>query len=170
MRKVIVLFVLITTSLIANDFKNGLEALQNKEYQKAIILLEKVANTGHHRAQTALGHIYKDGKGVKTDFDKAIFWYEKAAIQDDIVAQYSLATILEKEKKDYNKAFAWYEEAAKQGALRAQYSLGLLYAKGLGTKKDELKAYKLFKIASRHIKEAKEQMQILCNKNSKLCK
>ncbi len=50
--------------------------------------------------------------------------------------------------KEYEKSFYWTNLAAQQGHLDAKEILGYHYAKGLGTAKDEKRAFELFKFAA----------------------
>ena len=51
---------------------------------------EKAAAQGNVQAQTVLGLLYYQGKGVKQDYTKARAWWEKAAAQGNNVAKKSL--------------------------------------------------------------------------------
>ncbi|NBV99560.1 MAG: sel1 repeat family protein [Proteobacteria bacterium] len=66
----------------------------------------------------------------------AKFWYEKAAEQGHLNAQFNLGLIYQEgegfETPDYEKARYWYEKAAKQNDQLACFNLGWLYFKGLG--------------------------------------
>ena len=81
------------------------------------------------------------------NYNKAIFWYKKAAKQGFGMDQNNLGIMYIKGlgvKKDYKKAFELFQEAAIQGNIQAQYNLGLMYYMGLSVKKDYKKAAKLF--------------------------
>ena len=62
--------------------------------------------------------MYSAGLGVSQDYAKAKEWYEKAAAQGEVFAQYNLGEMYELGKgvaQDYAKAREWYEKAAAQG-------------------------------------------------------
>jgi hypothetical protein len=61
----VILLVVLTTVAFAQDFKE----------------MKKIAEQGDAMAQYLLGAMYYKGDGVKQDFAKAKFWYEKAAAQ-----------------------------------------------------------------------------------------
>ena len=134
--------------------------------------IEKAANLGHIDAQYSLGSLYEtpeygsEGLDIKVDLNKAIFWYEKAAANQDASAMYFLAMIYNDEKNtevfDLVKANYWYEKAAKflnlfngngiekniEQSLKylrqsgynndylAQEALGIIYCSGLNVEKD----------------------------------
>ena len=72
--------------------------------------------------------MYEYGKGVKQDYTEAILWYEKAAEQDDVTSQLSLALFYKFGKgvqKDYTQMFYWYKKAAELGDTGAQVKSGI---------------------------------------------
>ncbi|MFO1034024.1 MAG: tetratricopeptide repeat protein [Hyphomicrobiales bacterium] len=59
-----------------------------------------------------------NGEKVKQDFEKAAYWYGKAAAQGLAPAQYRVATMYERGRgvgKDVKAALGWYERAASLG-------------------------------------------------------
>lgn len=95
----------------------------------------KLASEGDPFYQTYIAGLYYE----KKDYEKAFFWYEKAAMQEDEGAQYFLAYMYKKGdyKKDYQKAIFWYEKAANNGDRISQIMLYNAYKKGeLGVVKD----------------------------------
>jgi len=48
------------------------------------------ANRGNSEAQSVLGNLYREGLGGEQDFDKAIYWLEKAVAQGEFLAQIGL--------------------------------------------------------------------------------
>jgi len=66
-----------------------------------------------------------------------IYWYERAADQEDMLAKYQLGRIYGTDgfgKRDHELALMWYRLAAKQGDARAQYRLGTYYSQGFFSK------------------------------------
>lgn len=103
----------------------------------------KAAAQGDVDAQTYLGFIYLQGKGIPVDLNQAREWFSKAAQQGDPKAQTHLAHIYEKGKgipRDVSEALKWYRQAAEQGYALAQYNLGVLYENGDGVDKNETEA------------------------------
>jgi TPR repeat protein len=48
-----------------------------------------LAKQGNADAQNNLGAMYANGKGVSKDDKQAVYWYQKAAAQENTGAQYS---------------------------------------------------------------------------------
>ena len=83
---------------------------------------------------------------IEQDYQKAAYWYEKAAEQGYSLAQESIGDCYRDGtgvEKDNEKAAYWYEKAAsnpEEPNVDAQYKLGTLYDLGLGVKRDSKKA------------------------------
>lgn len=119
----------------------------------SISSLQAKADAGDASYQYEVGMKYYFGqKGVKQDKNLGIKYLKKAANQNFPKALKNLGSIYYKEKK-YNEAFNYYKLAVDQNYTNAKLSLGDMYQKGLGTKKDILKALKLYKEAYREGKE-----------------
>ena len=70
--------------------------------------------------------MYKNGKGVERDYQKAFEWFLKAAELGDDTAQFDVGLCYEKGygvAVDLDEAFRWYEKAAEQGHKGAQKKL-----------------------------------------------
>jgi uncharacterized protein len=101
--------------------------------------LQTQAAQGDAQAQTNLGLLYAEGRGVPQDYMMARQWWEKAAAQGFASAQYNLGLLYADGQgvpQDYMMARQWWEKAAAQGFARAQTSLGMLYHNGLGVPRD----------------------------------
>ena len=61
--------------------------------EKAIFWFAKSAEQENAMAQYNLGVMYKNGQGVKQDYEKAVYWYKKAAEQGDEYAISALEKI-----------------------------------------------------------------------------
>ncbi|KGK00414.1 tetratricopeptide repeat protein [Thalassotalea sp. ND16A] len=59
-----------------------------KDWREAFRLFKQAAEKGHPYAQLNLANMYKDGEGVAKDLQLAIFWYEKASLQQVTAAKY----------------------------------------------------------------------------------
>lgn len=79
-------------------------------------------------AQTNIGRMYREGKGVPQNNKKAVYWYRKAAEQGDAAAQVWLGALYAKGVEgvpvNHHESFEWYSKAAEQGYAEAQYNLG----------------------------------------------
>ncbi len=73
------------------------------------------------------------GRELPRDLGLAAQWYEKAAAQGLVPAQYRLGSLYEKGlgvKRDTNVAMVWYRKAAEHGNIRAMHNLAVLTAEG----------------------------------------
>jgi hypothetical protein len=109
------------------------------------------AQNGDAEAQNLVGEALADGRGVeRNDFD-AVRWFQKAALQGLVDAQYNLSVMFANGqgiRQDDAETVRWSRLAAKQGHPEAQYQLGLLYAVGAGLEQDFVQAYKWFSLAA----------------------
>ncbi|AXD28665.1 sel1 repeat family protein [Salmonella enterica] len=95
--------------------------------------------------------IYGEGSGVAQNYDKAAYWYKKAAAQDSVDALFNLGLFYEKGWgviKNLQLAREYYKKAVTKGSVDAQVNLGFLYMKGLGGDVNYTQAIKLFVLAS----------------------
>jgi soluble lytic murein transglycosylase-like protein len=78
------------------------------------------------------GHRYEQGKGVRTNINRAIQLYCKAAKMGNATAQYRLGWIYANGRgvtRDDGRAVAWFRKAAKQNHLQSRNLLRLVRAK-----------------------------------------
>ena len=75
-----------------------------------------------------LGQCYSSGEGVKTDRNEAIKWFQMAADQGNIRAQFMLGETYSMRGADMNLAMAvfWYRKAADKGFEPAKKALAEL--------------------------------------------
>jgi hypothetical protein len=77
----------------------------------------KAAGQGNAEAQTHLGVMYENGKGVPIDLAEAAHWYRLAAGQGNTLAQNNLGFMYQYGKgipKDFAKTLRWYRPAAEK--------------------------------------------------------
>ncbi|KAF9294109.1 hypothetical protein BGZ88_004429 [Linnemannia elongata] len=101
------------------------------------------ANQGDKNAQVALGHMYREGKGVPQDYQVAMEWYLKAAEQGGADGQLCVGRLYDDGLgvfRDPLTAMEWYLKAADQGDAKAQGNIGILYENGDGVPKDRTQA------------------------------
>lgn len=93
------------------------------------------------------------------EYEKAVEYFRKAALMEDLSAQYMLAECLYYGKgtpRNYKEAVHWYQNVASKGDIDAQYSLGFCYYYGIGTAVDYEKAVEwLVKASAMGHKDAK---------------
>jgi Sel1 repeat-containing protein len=97
--------------------KEADEAYNRGDYATAAKELRTEAGKGNSLAQSKLGWLYANGKGVPQDYTQARQWYEKAAAQGYAQAQTNLGMLYyngDGVPQDYVQARQWYEKAAAQ--------------------------------------------------------
>ena len=162
----------LVNSVAEFNYSLGETAFNEKEYETAIVYLEKTIETAEHAgAQNLLGVCYYNGLGVSQDYAEAKKWYEKAANQGNLYAQYNLGVCYYNGlgvSQDYAEAKKWFEKAANQGNPDAQYDLGYMYENGGGMQKNIETALDWYKkAASQGDEEAKEAVERLSAKTPK---
>ena len=72
-RKFFILYIILQVQFsYANEFEKGMFALEMEDYERAVYYLSFEAVQGNSRAQYNLGLMYKNGIGVKKDFNEAL--------------------------------------------------------------------------------------------------
>src|SRR5215468_364194 len=122
-----------------SSYEDGAAAYNRADYATARRLWLPLAEAGNAEAQTMLGIIYEEGKGVSQDYAAAVTWYRRAADQGYPDAQFYLACMHDLGKGvpiDPAAAANWLTKAADQGHTDAQFSLGVMYEDGIGVSQD----------------------------------
>ncbi|KAG0219826.1 hypothetical protein BGX33_000127 [Mortierella sp. NVP41] len=129
--------------------KTQLQAQQKDTVPATKIFASKMAtaNLGDKDAQVAPGDIYRDGVGVRKDYQAAMDWYLKAAYQGHVGAQLNIGLLITN-GQDYSQAMDWYRKAADQGHVIAQSSIGSLYKNGEGVPQDYSQAMNWYRKAA----------------------
>lgn len=99
-------------------------------------------------SQVDLGDVYYNGDGVPKSYEKAAYWFEKAAKQGDAEGQNNLAVLYRDGKvieKSIEKSIYWFKKAVAQNNAMAQISLGYAYEKGKGVPQSYKKAAELYR-------------------------
>lgn len=133
------------------NYDAGLAAYYRGHYEMAMYDFEQRAVVHDDPvAQFCLGFMYKHGKGVTPDLEKAIEWYTKSAEQGYVLAQNDLGVMYEcigarallssKEfgieiltivLKWFQIALKWFHDAANQGNAVAQFNAALMCRLGV---------------------------------------
>ena len=82
----------------------------------------RAAERGYAAAQTNVGVLYSEGRGVPEDATAAARWYRRAAAQGDAIAQYNLGLMYANGRgvlKDSVLAHMWFNIAGANGSERA---------------------------------------------------
>jgi len=169
----IILSFLFSSSVFA-DLETAMTAYTEGNYEQAFKELKPLAEQNVTSAQFMLGRLYQNGKGIPQDFEKAVYWYKRAAnavyfandgtltLQKNAtgdeftilgirIAQYNLGLMYkngEGVQQNDQEAVKWYRLAAKLGDADAQNNLGNMYAEGRGIEKNSVRAYMWYFIAS----------------------
>lgn len=124
----------------------------DNEGEDAFLYTLNFAFGGSVENMRVLGDIYSMcGHGVKVDYEKAIFWYQRAVDGGDIPSALRLADILyrtEGAPKDDNRAFALYKLASDNEFSVATARLAEMYLHGRGTERNLTEARRLFETAA----------------------
>lgn len=119
-------------SLFSEDDK--VRSIQQEEYNKVVA-----------ECELQIGFLHEKGWGTPQDWDKAHYWYKKAAEYGNAQAQTNFGCIYYNGSgsyaKDYQTASIWFLKAAEQGEVQAQRLLGYMYQNTLGVPQDYDKAY-----------------------------
>ena len=88
------------------------------------------------------------------DYEKAIFWYERALVLDPKGSNNSQATFglsdLYRVKGDTKKSLEYLKQSANLGYMQAEEVLGVAYMSGVGVSKNLAEAKKWLKRAHEH--------------------
>ncbi len=110
------------------------------------------AQTGDASAQYEYAMLLSQGgTGEREDVLEAVKWFEKAALQGHVQAQFELAMALKLGRgtlQDYAAAGRWFAAAARQQHVAAQYHMGRLHRIGEGVELDLVRAYAWFNRAA----------------------
>ena len=120
-------------------YSQAIVAVQQKNFTKALQLLQPLANQGDAVAQNNIAVLYEEGLGVPRSDKEALKWYHKAAQQGQAEAQFMVGLFHAEGRgtaQNYEQAFAWYSKAAKQGNADAQNNLAMRYASGTGVQQN----------------------------------
>ena len=147
----ILLLLLVSGPVSANEWEMATEAYRNKDYTAALSIWQRLAEEGNGDAQYAVGVIHYKGQGVRKDLESALEWFQKAADHGHRDAMFNLGVAAWEGKglpKSYATAVKWWKEAAAKGDPASQYNLGLAYSLGKGAEQDDDKAQALLASAA----------------------
>ena len=85
---------LFSSVVFGDDFQDGVDAYDRKDYKEAVRLYRLSAEQGDAKAQFNLGNRYYNGQGVPQDYKEAVKWYRLSAEQGVAQAQYNLGVWL----------------------------------------------------------------------------
>lgn len=144
----ILVFLLALPAAPRADRATAWQAYLKGDYGAAMTELRSLAEAGDAEAQYALGTAYSDGLALARDYRQAAAWFEKAALQGHVRAQFSLGFLYyhgagsgagEAEitvAADAGQALRWLTLAGEAGNPMAAYLLSRIYHYGQGVPAD----------------------------------
>ena len=109
------LFVLVAAHpAAAGPVQAGIAAYNAQDYQAAARLLLPLAQHGNPQAQTYVGFMFQNGRGLPQNYVAAADWYRRASEQGVPVAQFNLGLMYDKGMGvplDYVLAYKWLNVA-----------------------------------------------------------
>jgi TPR repeat protein len=101
-----------------DDLQNGNKLFDSQDFANAVKSFRKAADQGNTKAQSTLGNMYAEGRGVTQDYQQAMSWYLKAADQGSSESQAKLGDMYAEGKgvmQDYIEAHKWFSIAGTGG-------------------------------------------------------
>jgi uncharacterized protein len=120
-------------SVYGDDFQDGVDAYERKDYKEAFRLWKPLAEQGYVLAQYNLGLMYDNGNGLPQDYKEAVKWYRLSAEQGYVRGQLNLGRMYAKGQgvpQDIKEALRLWKLSAEQGNAGSQYNLGVMYYTG----------------------------------------
>ncbi len=130
----------------------GLEAYRRLDFAAALGAWRPLARRGDARAQTWIGLMHAEGKGVARDHAEAVRWLTRAASQGYAEAEFRLGVIHEfghGMPEDKPRARHYFRLAADHAHVEAQIRLSVFHELGIGTALDLVSAHMWADIAAR---------------------
>ena len=100
------------------DFQKGLAAANSGDFTTAMREWTPLAEQRNADAQSILGTMYNEGKGVLQNYKTAVKWYTLAAKQGNADAHSNLGFMYDNGQgvlQDYVRAHMWFNIAASSG-------------------------------------------------------
>jgi uncharacterized protein len=125
--RIAVAALLLWLSLVATQaatFRDGLAALSRHDDAAAARIVVPLAQRGDARAQTLLGYMFANGRGVPQTYVESAHWYRSASEQGDATAQYMLGLMYDKGQglpQDYVLAYKWLNLAVAHASGRERH-------------------------------------------------
>ena len=143
--------------------------LQNEK--EALFFFTKAASSGHIQAQINVGLKYEKGEGTNIDKEKALYWYSQAAFNQNDVAQFRLASLLQEDFGKVKESHFWFSKSAQLGNPEAHLALATNFILGRGVEKDLTLAHvscNLATLLSRDISSISRSIQLRTELETKM--
>ena len=125
----ILISIMIAIPTYANDFQDGLDAIHETNYKKALKKLMPLAESGHAAAQYNIGVMHEWGNGVPQDNSQALKWYKRSAELSHKDAQNNLGALYSKgegTEQNFVEALKWFLISAENGSEGGQKNIRIL--------------------------------------------
>ena len=126
---VLIIVLFIASISYANDFDEGLEAIHETNYEKALEILLPLATKGHAASQYNLGVMHEWGNGVPRDNVQAMKWYALSAEQSHKDAQNNLGAMYSKGEganQNFVEALKWFVISADNGSEAGRKNIDIV--------------------------------------------
>ena len=121
-----------------NNYRDGKNGFK-QSYAKALECWYRSGNLGHALAYNDIGFSHQHGRGVKVDKEKAMYYYELAAMGGNEVARHNLG-INEGKAGNIDRAFKHLMIAVRGGSSGSLDTIRMMHLHGEATKEDYTKA------------------------------
>lgn len=131
------------------------------EAQKALLL--KAAEKNYADAEIDLGIISYETDDGTFEYDKAMYWYKRAAEHgSDTACCYIGEMYLKGEgvEKDGEQAFKWFKRSYEEGSVCGTTMYAKCFMEGIGVAQDKEKGIKLYKEAAEYDSDAQYALGI----------
>ena len=125
----ILISIMIARPAYANDFQEGLDAIHETNYKKALRKLLPLAESGHAAAQYNIGVMHEWGNGVPQDNSQALKWYKRSAELFHKDAQNNLGALYSKgegTEQSFVEALKWFLISAENRSEGGQKNIRIL--------------------------------------------
>jgi len=136
---------LITSSSVAGDVADAIDAMRAGNYAEAYCVLKPYADAGDPEAQYNIGWMYLNGYGLAMNDSRALKWWKLASEQGYTDASFSIAMLYSlgegKVEQDMDKAIAYYLMAVEDGHEDANMIIRSMLArndKAISQRKQEI--------------------------------
>ena len=130
----------------------GVRKYEAGDYAGAVAEWRPLAERGDADALFNLGQVYRLGRGVDVDLDRASGYYREAALRGHADAQGNLGTLYffdrDANEARRQEAVSWWLKAAERGNHRSQYMLGVLHWNGDHVAVDPVRGYAWMTLAA----------------------
>ena len=101
----------------------------------SLVLISACYGAMTPKAENNKGDIYYYGQGVPKNYQKADYWFRKAAVQGYAPAENNMGLAYytgQGVPKNYQKGAYWFRKAVRQGNAKAEFNIGVAYYHGHG--------------------------------------